>query len=39
VVFENDGINTARLTDELLLRLKSILAEEELKTVHNKNAP
>lgn len=33
VVFESDGINTALLTDELLLRLKSILAEEELKTM------
>ena len=33
VVFESDGINTALMTDELLLRLKSILAEEELKTM------
>jgi hypothetical protein len=35
VVFENDGIDTSLLTDELLLRLKSILAEEELKTMSN----
>lgn len=33
VLFENDGIDTSQLSDELLLRLKSILAEEELKTM------
>jgi len=33
VVFESDGIDTAQLTDELMLRLKAILAEEELKTM------
>jgi len=33
VVFENDGIDTSQLTDELMLRLKSILAEEDLKTM------
>jgi|GEM_PF-944452 len=35
VVFENDGINTAQLNDALMLRLKAILAEEELKTMSN----
>ena len=36
VVFENDRIDTAQLTDELMLRLKAILAEEELKAMSNR---
>lgn len=32
VVFENDNLNTASMNDELLLKLKSILAEEYSKT-------
>ena len=35
VYFESDEIDTSQLTDELMLRLKSILAEEELKTMSN----